>query len=763
MKPWSIFRCVAVFVCCAAGLRAQNSTWTGLGLTDTEWSDPLNWDVVPGTTSNVFFSNLTPVVSDIDTNTTVSNVFIEGSVLGTLDLTSTNHSTLNASIYYETTQAAAISVAVTQNPGAVFAVNGGVLTLSNANNILSNVLILSGTLVDGVQGSISGTEGVSIDAPGILHVQYNESAGYLSDNTTGGGSVVLDPGVTLTLANNYTTTFSGVISGSGGIEKGANSTMTLTGANTYTGATVIDTGATIQLGNGGTTGSLSPFTTVSGGGTLSFSLASTTPLQETLSGSLNVVLQAGSGTVQLAGPNSYSGTTTVNAGILQAGSSTAFGNGFSAVSIPGSGALDLNGWDNAIGTLNLSATGSVTLDAGTLTIDSPGGTSFINGVISGSNGRVTTNSYQVIVTSENTYTGQTTIGGGTFEADNPSGGYANGQGSAQVLITPTGILQIGSGNANGFINPASPIIDNGTVTFVRADDITFSNNISGSGGLVKIATSDTVTLSGSNSFSGPIDLYSGTLKAGAGDTSAFGAGSEVKFDSSSSVLDLNNNAESVGSIYNGNASDSISLGSGHLTLTDNSASTNFAGIIQGTGGVTTSESQLALLGASTYSGGTIVLAGSLVADNAAGSATGTGDITILGGASLQIGSNDTKGAVSASTIMDAGTVVFDRTDSTTFSSNITGPGGILLSSPSPGSVELNGNNNYTGATDIENGGTLYAGSSSAFGSGSSDLTINNGGILVMSGHDLAFESITGDTSGARSRARAGCSRKGRAR
>ena len=50
-----------------------------------------------------------------------------------------------------------------------------------------------------------------------------------------------------------------MISGTGTLTQAGTGTMTLTGANTYTGGTTISAG-TLQIGNGGTTGTLGPAT-----------------------------------------------------------------------------------------------------------------------------------------------------------------------------------------------------------------------------------------------------------------------------------------------------------------------------------------------------------------------------------------------------------------------------------------------------------------------------------------------------------------------
>ena len=54
---------------------------------------------------------------------------------------------------------------------------------------------------------------------------------------------------TLTLADQHFRKFSGVISGTGGVRI-PSSTLQLTGANTYTGLTMIDLGASVIIGDG---------------------------------------------------------------------------------------------------------------------------------------------------------------------------------------------------------------------------------------------------------------------------------------------------------------------------------------------------------------------------------------------------------------------------------------------------------------------------------------------------------------------------------
>jgi autotransporter-associated beta strand protein len=69
------------------------------------------------------------------------------------------------------------------------------------------------------------------------------------------GNVTLGSATLTTGNDNTSTTFSGVISGTGGLVKIGAGTLTLTGANTYTGPTIVS-GGMLQVGNGGTVGNI---------------------------------------------------------------------------------------------------------------------------------------------------------------------------------------------------------------------------------------------------------------------------------------------------------------------------------------------------------------------------------------------------------------------------------------------------------------------------------------------------------------------------
>lgn len=109
--------------------------------------------------------------------------------------------------------------------------------------------------------------------------------------------------------------YRGVISGSGGMERINGGDTVLLGENSYTGETLIGSGATLALGDGGTTGSLSSSTAITDDGTLTVNRADAVALNGVISGSGNF-RQTGAGVTRLGGDNRYTGTTTVEQGTL---------------------------------------------------------------------------------------------------------------------------------------------------------------------------------------------------------------------------------------------------------------------------------------------------------------------------------------------------------------------------------------------------------------------------------------------------------------
>src|SRR5690606_29546418 len=117
-------------------------------------------------------------------------------------------------------------------------------------------------------------------------------------------------------------TLSGVIGGTGPLEKTGTGTLTLTGAATHVGGTTVSAG-TLQLGDGGTSGSIAG--NVVNGARLAVNRSDALTVAGVVSGS-GVLSQIGTGTTVLTGENTYTGGTTIAAGTLQLGDGGATGS-----------------------------------------------------------------------------------------------------------------------------------------------------------------------------------------------------------------------------------------------------------------------------------------------------------------------------------------------------------------------------------------------------------------------------------------------------
>ncbi len=158
------------------------------------------------------------------------------------------------------------------------------LTLNAANSYAGPTTILAGTLQVG-NGGATGT--------------------------LGGGNVVNH--ATLAFNRGDTATVGNAISGPGSLVQLGGGTTILTGGNSYGGTTTLSAG-TLQIGNGGTTGTLGGGNVVNDAA-LAFQRSDSLTVGNDISGSGSLT-QLGTGTLVLTGNNSYGGVTQVEAGRL---------------------------------------------------------------------------------------------------------------------------------------------------------------------------------------------------------------------------------------------------------------------------------------------------------------------------------------------------------------------------------------------------------------------------------------------------------------
>src|SRR5205807_5180550 len=211
------------------------------------------------------------------------------------------------------------------------------------------------------------------------------------------------------------------------------------GGNGYTGATHLNGGTVLidndtALGVGGSLtfdgGTLAAndagiisgrnMTLNPGGGTID-TQENTFELDGNISGagSLTVAdsMQNG-GVLYLTGSNDYSGGTFINGAGVQAGAQDVLGTGpVTMTSQAQAAVLDLNGFNQAIGSLTGDASSLVHMSGGaTLTTGGDKTSTQFDGVINGDGSLVKTGNGVFTLTAVSTYTGGTTISGGTMQA-----------------------------------------------------------------------------------------------------------------------------------------------------------------------------------------------------------------------------------------------------------------------------------------------------------------------------------------------------------
>ncbi|WP_440613834.1 autotransporter-associated beta strand repeat-containing protein [Candidatus Pelagibacter sp. HIMB1748] len=380
---------------------------------------------------------------------------------------------------------------VISGSGGLTKAGSGTQTLSGNNTFSGSTTINAGTLT--VSGTLSDSTAVSVASGAVYDVDASDTIASVS----GAGNIEIASSQTLTAGDSNDKTLSGVISGSGGFTKAGSSAYTLSGTNTYTGNTNINSGTLTVSGTlsdstavivaSGATYDVDVSDTIAsvdGAGTIEIANAVTLTtgdandqeLSGTISGSGSIT-KVGNGILTLSGTNSYSGDTTISAGTLLVTSQ--LGGGSYAGDISNAGDLGINSSNNQTlsgvisgsGTINKSGSGELTLTGANTfdgTINIAGGTLFAGGSSDGSN-KITE--------------GNIIVKGGTLSGSGIIDGNVTFSSTAGTLAP---------GNSIGTLT----INDNLTLSADDTTNIEFNST-----------TADKIVINGNTELAGTISLY----------------------------------------------------------------------------------------------------------------------------------------------------------------------------------------------------------------------------------------------------------------
>ena len=705
----------------------SSAYWTGT--TSASWATLNNFTTNSGGTTarTTALDNLTSVIfnatanvvnpssnTTLDANTAVDNVtFNVGGVVINSDATNTagNTLTLQSGLTVSSGLGAVnetinsnVALAATQtwtvgDSNETLTVNGsigepapssglikagaGKLVLTGTNTYSGSTQVIAGTL--NIQGAdaLDGTSGITVSTLAALQLQ---------------GGIALVSTAPLTLNGTGTGT-------AGALEN-------VSGSNTFSGPITLGSASSIGVDVAGDTLFLTANTITNGGNTLTLVGAGNGYISSPISGSGGLTMSS-TGTWTLDGAsafstNTYTGTTTVNSGTLQL-ASTGFGtlgNGSSNNVVVTGGTLDLNGKSQNIGSLSGSG-GTVTNSTTSLATLKLTGSS--SNTYSGSiTGKIKLQQFGTGITTlagANSFTGVTQIDHGAISVTNNSAlGTGSGASSSGVTVASGAALQLSNNITTTTAVPITSLVGTG---------------LSGNGALESI--------SGNNTFTGPITLGTGgaTIGADAGTLTL-----------SSTIGGSGQNLTLVGA-GNLNLSGAVGTGAGSLTMNGNGTLT--LGVANTySGGTNLNTGTLFFADPASLGSGTFNIAAGTTVNYTGSAGTVANNLNFTGSGNVVLG-NTGSGAIvySGTTTFASGvtTILGNLSGTDTYGGSIGSIGGVLLEKLGANTWNLTGSTNSVNGQILLYGGVLQIANASALPSGF--LTIQGGVLQVQGGGTFA--------------------------
>ena len=404
-----------------------------------------------------------------------------GTIAGTGTLTSSSGFSMDGTGLASASLAGAVGLTKTGN---------GTLTLSANNGYTGRTQVNGGVLAVNNTNALAGTGTISFGG-GTLQYSASNTRDYSAKILNSGSAISID-------TNGQSVTFATGLgsSNTGGLTKTGLGTLTLTASNGYTGGTTISSG-TLQVGNGGTTGSING--NVVNNAMLTFNRSDALTYSGEINGS-GGLRKTNFSILTLSGSNGYTGVTNIAGGALALNNTNALA-GTGTISFAG-GRLQYsasNTVDYSAKILNNGSQIKIDTNGQNVTFASGLAASNTGGLVKGGGGTLT-------LSASNGYTGDTVVSDGTLALNNTN------------ALARTGTLSFGGGSlqysASNTVDYSSKILSSGSAISIdtNGQNVTFATGLAASntGGLTKLGNG-TLTLSGSSSYTGATAVNGGRL------------------------------------------------------------------------------------------------------------------------------------------------------------------------------------------------------------------------------------------------------------
>ena len=399
------------------------------------------------------------------------------------------------------------------------------------------------------------------------------------------------------------------------------------------------------------------------------------------------------------------------------------------------------------GTLGIQHNGAGVFTIGSGIVDGGGVTSFAKGGVG-----------RVVLSGANSYTGSTTLTDGVLQVSSiANGGVASGIGASSAdssnLVLEGGTLQYTGGTATS--DRGFTLVNGGAARMIDVSaagtDLTFTGVVTSSddAGLTKVGAGTLTLANAANDYVGVTTVAGGALAvdtlADGGIASGIGAASNA---SENIVLTTGGQLRYTGGTVETDRGFTLAGGNGGIDVAEATTTLTISGVATGSGNnfIKDGAGTLVLGGPNTYTGDTIVSAGTLRAGSALAFGPGGRYMTVNTGATLDLGGYDINlAAVIGGGLVDlGGSTLTTAGGSGVFTGRITGTGGFTRGAGSYTQTISGCNNDYTGVTTISGGVAIdcIADGGEASGIGASSSASSN---LVLAGGTLAYTGASVST------------------